>query len=144
MNTLSKFSCGKYLFRTPTMILGFVLLLAFGASQAQARFFWRSHHRSLCVQIAYQTYTSDLIGAGADYTLAKAKATNIPDYGDRREAYREANYEYRDARSEARDQLVARLELCESLGGSRYYPEIDPENFCTPEEIAANPNPCLY
>ena len=49
--------------------------------------------------------------------------------------------EYKEAREEARDQLVARLELCDSLEEDRYYPDIDPEDFCTPEEIAANPNP---
>ena len=60
---------------------------------------------------------------------------------ERSEAFRDAYDEYKEAREEARDQLVARIELCDQLDEERYYPEIDPEDFCTPEEISANPNP---
>jgi len=141
MNTLSKLSCGNSLFKTPTAILGLILLFAIGTSQLQARRVWQLPKRSFCEKVAFQAFTSDLIEASADYTLARAKALNIDDAEARGEAYTEAYEEYLEAREEAGDQLVARLDLCGELEEERYYPEIDPENFCSPEEIAANPNP---
>jgi hypothetical protein len=141
MNALSKFSCGSSLLKTPTAVLGLILFLAITSTQLEARHWWWFPKRSVCEKIAYKTFTSDLIEASADYTLATAKAYNIPDREERGEAFRDAYDEYKEAREEARDQLVARIELCDQLDEERYYPEIDPEDFCTPEEISANPNP---
>lgn len=141
MNTLSKFSCGRSLFGTPAVVVSLILLVTMAGTQLQARRLWWFPKRNACEKVTYQAFTADLIEASADYTLAKAKAFNIDDGEERRDAYMEAYEEYREAREEAGDQLVARLELCGQLDEDRYYPEIDPENFCTPEEIAANPNP---
>lgn len=141
MNALSTYSCGRSLFKTPSAILGLLLILTVSSTQLQAKRWWWLPKRTVCEQIAYKTYTSDLIEAAADYNLAKAKAFNIPDHGDRREAFQEAYDDYVETREESREQLIARLELCDSLDEDRYFPEIDPEDFCTPEEIAADPNP---
>lgn len=141
MNSLSKFSCGSSLLKTPSTILGLLLILIVSSGQAQASRYWWFPKRSICQKIVYQVFTSDLTQASAEYTLAKAKAYNIPDFEERSEAYHEAVEDYIESRNLAREQLVARLELCDRLEEERYYPEIDPDNFCTPEEIAANPNP---
>ena len=126
---------------SPAFLLGLLLLFSLGVAQLQARNGWPSNRRTPCVQVAYKAFTSDLIEAVADYTLAKAKAINIDDDEEREESLEEAMEDYREDRMEAVQQLIARLELCRDLGEDRYYPDIDPENFCTPEEIAANPNP---
>lgn len=123
-------------FALPTL----VLFISVSSTHLDASRWWQPK-RNICEQVAYQAYSADLIEAGGEYTLAKAKALNIADFQDRREAYQDAYDEYREARSEAKDQLVARLELCDQLDEDRYAPDIDPENFCTPDEIAANPNP---
>ena len=141
MSTLSRRSCVHSFSATLSAILGLVLLVTMANSQLEGKSFHRYSRKSVCEKVAYQAFTSDLIEASAEYALAKAKALNIADSSDRSEAYREAHDEYKEARSEAIDQLVARLELCGRLDEDRYYPEIDPDNFCTPEEIAANPNP---
>lgn len=122
-------------------LAGLTVFLYLTGSQLDARFFRWHPQLNGCQQVAYRAYTADLIGASADYALAKAKAMNIPEGAERAAAYQEAYESYWESRAEARDQLIARIDLCDQLDEDSYYPEIEPENFCTPEEIAANPNP---
>jgi len=79
--------------------------------------------------------------AADDFLTAVAKAEMITDASDRREARKEAIEEYRETVELAREQYHARMDLSEVLDEWRYDPEIDPDNFLTPAEIAANPNP---
>ena len=122
-------------------LLGVTITLFLSDLSLSASHNWWYSKEAACERIAYKTYLADLIGASSDYILTKAKALNIDDRDERQEANEEALEGYREARELARDQLVARLELCAKLDEGNYYPDIDPENFCTPEEIAENPNP---
>ena len=94
-----------------------------------------------CVRTARFVYFSDLAAARSDYNLALAKANNEPTADQRREAKIEAGDDYRDAVSGAKEQFRARRDLCHDLGEDRYNPVIDPADFLSVEEIAANPNP---
>lgn len=46
-----------------------------------------------------------------------------------------------EERDLCRERRQAREDLCEQLEEERYDPEIDPENFLSPEDTAADPNP---
>jgi len=90
---------------------------------------------------ARQAHCAEQHEAADDYWLALANANMLPDDDERSEARMEAGEEYWEALAEARERYEARMELSEALDEYRYYPEIDPENFLSPGEIAANPNP---
>jgi hypothetical protein len=77
----------------------------------------------------------------ADYWTAFAACLNIADSGDREECMTEAKDALREAERECRDQFEARNDVCRELGQARYSPEIDPDNFLSPEAAAQNPNP---
>jgi hypothetical protein len=96
---------------------------------------------SPCDGIARLAYHSALSDAGADYWLAMAIANNLPTAAERWEASAEARRDFRSNVAAASEQYEARLDVCDELGGGRYHPEIEPEDFLTPEEAAANPNP---
>ncbi len=94
-----------------------------------------------CTQGAGVLHRSSLVGARSDFMLAIAKANTNADPADRMEAIAEAHDELDEALELADEQLAARLDVCEALDEDRYDPEIDPRNFLSAEEIAANPNP---
>jgi hypothetical protein len=112
MNTLNKFGCNKSLIKTPTAILGLILVLSVAQTRLDARLIWSFHRQSVCEKVAYQTYSrSCLTEISADFSLARAKALNIGDPIKRSQAHHQAAANYRDARSSARDQLIARLDI---------------------------------
>jgi hypothetical protein len=78
-----------------------------------------------------------------DFWIALGNCANLSAAGDRRECETEAGGELRAAYGECGDQFHARQDLCRALGGGPYDPDIDPENFLDPSEIAADPNPLL-
>lgn len=77
-----------------------------------------------------------------DYWIAVGGCKNESDEIERAECKADAEAE-RDEQlnEECPDQKEARLDLCEVLGEGPYDPEIDPANFLSPAETAANPNP---
>lgn len=94
-----------------------------------------------CETTARITLQSALAEARGDYYLSVARGTLIADEDDREEFLEEARTEYREAVSESRDVHEARLDLCDRLEECVYTPNTDPENFVSPAEAAANPNP---
>ena len=80
-----------------------------------------------------------------DYALAAAACFNLSDDEERAECYDDARNDSADARDECGEQLDARLELCDLLGGEQYDPDWSPENFVDPREIGGTvePNPYL-
>ncbi len=67
--------------------------------------------------------------ANADFLEEISKAVNIGDPDDQWEAVLDAFDELDEGLELAMDQFWARLDLCETLGGDIYEPEIDPEDF---------------
>ena len=53
----------------------------------------------------------------------------------------EAFEEKKEARQLCSEQYVARVDICDSLDNQLYTPELDPANFLSPAETAANPHP---
>jgi hypothetical protein len=76
-----------------------------------------------------------------DLYTAKAACINVSDAEERAECFAEADEEGREAQAECREQLVARRELCEALGGGRYDPDFDPASFDDDFEDLTSPNP---
>ncbi len=76
-----------------------------------------------------------------EYWLAIGKCLNLADDEERRACLDEAGAARADARALCAEQFNARGEACELLGEDPYDPEIDPDDFLSPEEAAANPHP---
>src|SRR5262245_4482815 len=76
-----------------------------------------------------------------DFSIAKGNCVNLADTAKRQQCVADA----RDARTEAqqlcRDQSHARQDLCDALGQDPYDPPIHANEFLSPQETAANPNP---
>lgn len=93
--------------------------------------------------ITSYAYHSSVHEAKADYNLALALANNLATKGERNAAKADAIETYREDLDLAREQLNERRELAIALAERRYRPVIDPANFLSPAETAANPNPYL-
>ncbi len=77
----------------------------------------------------------------ADYNVALANANNGPNAATRDRSAKRAKRDYKEAQEEVKAQFAARKKLCHDLDEIRYNPEINPADFLTSEEVAANPNP---
>ncbi|MFG0330388.1 MAG: hypothetical protein ACF8PN_10875 [Phycisphaerales bacterium] len=94
-----------------------------------------------CADSAQLVLQSDLLEARADRWENTAKANTFDDPETRRRILRLIAEQYEEDVELAEAQYQARLDLCELTGEGRYDPDIDPDNFLSPAEIAANPNP---
>ena len=65
----------------------------------------------------------------SEYKIALANATNLTDPALRKQAIADAKDELKSGVQDAHDQYLARLDLCEALGGGPYDPAIDPGQF---------------
>lgn len=114
--------------------LALLALAGLGLPVMDAKVNWQ------CRQAALRALQSDQSQAYADQSIANARALSFP-----KEERDELNEEAREVLNEdlmiAMDRFFARIEVCDGTGETIYDPEIDPDNFCTPEEIAASPNP---
>ena len=98
---------------------------------------------SSCRKVALNTYIAELIESQSDYNFEVAKANTYPDSDERKELVSEARADLKETRAELWERYKARVEVCAGTMEDYYNPEIDPEDFLSPEEIAANPNPFL-
>ena len=76
-----------------------------------------------------------------DYWIAVGKCLNLTDEEERAECLEEAREMRSEDLSLCGEQFEVREEVCDLLGGGPYDPEIDPDDFFSPEEAAENPNP---
>jgi hypothetical protein len=63
--------------------------------------------------------------------------------GGRKDCRHDAIADRQDAGVDCAEQLEARNEICDELGPDAYDPAIDPDDFLSAGEIAADPNPFL-
>ena len=84
-----------------------------------------------CRATASRARKGNLLDARADYWVQLGKCANVSDLGDRVDCVFETFQEYWDRVEEAGEIYEARLDLCTALGGGRYDPEIDPDDFST-------------
>lgn len=80
-----------------------------------------------------------------DLWEARTICENLPDEVERDECFDEAEDEYVENRQLCRDQLDARVDLCEELEEDRYVIELDPADFVAdPLTIGADVTPNSY
>lgn len=94
-----------------------------------------------CIVTARFMHEAGQHDALADYKVALANANNGPTAEARDKAAKRATREHRNALETAKKQFAARKQLCHDLGEIRYNPKINPADFLSPQEIAADPNP---
>ena len=121
----------KYVNVIPRTVLVAVLVAGAGTAWAQ----------SPCDTNARLARQANVQDANEGFWLALANANNLEDAGERSEAFAEAFEERNDALEEAEGIFAWRRHVCAATGESRYDPEIDPDDFLSPAEIVANPNP---
>ena len=90
-----------------------------------------SAHSSTCSASANGALGSCQAGAQSDYLLALAKCVNESDAAGRSACRRQAKADQNDALDQCNAQLSARQQICQSLGGKGWDPEISPANFST-------------
>ncbi len=76
-----------------------------------------------------------------DYFTTVGNCLNLATADATKTCKKSAKHDLADAKDECADQRDARLALCDQLGKAPYDPPIDPANFLSPAETAANPNP---
>lgn len=82
-----------------------------------------------CAKSALKAKLSCKHEAEADFWLTQAYCSTLSDAHERFECHVDAWKTWAEDKQTCKEQLVARLELCEALGGGYYDPEIDPADF---------------
>jgi hypothetical protein len=85
----------------------------------------------ICKQTAKLQKQSAQFELKEELKVSIAACNNIDDADDRSACLKEAREAFAEGRKLAKEQFLARLDLCKKLGGGSYDPEIDPENFST-------------
>jgi hypothetical protein len=85
----------------------------------------------VCKQTAKLQKKAAALELKEDFKVAVATCNNIDDPDERKACLKEAKAAWGEGRALAKQQFLARLDLCEKLGGGSYDPVIDPEDFST-------------
>lgn len=126
-------------FKTPrSLVLAIAVSIALTATSS-----WASddHKTRTCSKIASTAFNACGHDVRDDYWTRIGNCLNTDDRLDKRSCSRDARIELRDDRALCREQKHARRDICDAIGEEAYNPEINPANFLTPAETAANPNP---
>jgi hypothetical protein len=79
--------------------------------------------------------------AHADHAVALGYCFNFPTKEEQKACKVAAKAAFTEAKDECADQLDGRKDFCEAIGPSPYNPQINPADFLSPAETAADPNP---
>ncbi len=91
-----------------------------------------------CSKTAYAALKACQNELKDDYWIAVGNCYNLMDPEERKDCLKDVRGEWRDARPECREQLEARLDICEELGEGPYDPDFADLAFVDP---ASEPNP---
>ena len=99
-----------------------------------------------CSDTARAAFLASKFEAKDDYWIAVGNCRNYSDPETQQECLESAKEDYQEARELSREQLTARLDICDELGEAPYDPVIDPDNFVDFEKVLAKeetfePNP---
>lgn len=83
----------------------------------------------ICRSTARMQLQAAGLEAREDLIVTLAACANMEDRDERLECQAEARAEYGETRALAVQQFLARISLCDKLGGGLYDPEIDPADF---------------
>jgi hypothetical protein len=87
------------------------------------------HAENLCEKSTRAALQSCRSAAESDYQIALGKCDNLADPAARKACRQQALADLKAARADCRDQLAARKDVCDQLGGAPYDPVIAPSNF---------------
>ena len=84
---------------------------------------------NVCAQTTAAALTACKQATLEDYNLALGNCYNVSDAKDKKECFKEAKNDFKDANRECTDQREARQEVCRELGKGPYDPDLDPADF---------------
>jgi hypothetical protein len=90
-----------------------------------------------CSDTARAAFLASKFEAKDDYWIAVGNCRNYSDPETQKECLESAKEDYQEARVLSREQLTARLDICDELGEAPYDPDIDPDNFVDFEKVLA-------
>jgi len=93
---------------------------------------------SKTTQLAFKACQKDIRD---NYLIQLGKCENESDSAAHSTCIAEAKTALREGRQLCGGQREARFDVCNQIGEAAYDPDIHPEDFLTPEQTAANPNP---
>lgn len=96
---------------------------------------------TICSKTTRLAFKACQNGVRDDNFLQLAKCKNETDSDERSACIAEAKSAFREGRQLCGEQREARFDVCDQIGEAAYDPEINPVDFLTPEQTAANPNP---
>ncbi|MCC7141022.1 MAG: T9SS type A sorting domain-containing protein [Candidatus Eisenbacteria bacterium] len=94
-----------------------------------------------CSRTAQSAHRACRFEVQDDFWIQVGKCLQESNPEDRDACLEEAGAAMKDDLALCGEQYEARLEVCEDLGEAAYDPEIEAEDFLSPEEAAADPNP---
>lgn len=95
-----------------------------------------------CSKTAYAALKACQNEVKDDYWIAVGNCYNLWEPEDRKDCLKDVRGEWKDARPECREQLEARLDICEELGEGPYDPDFEGVTFLNPADIdIGNANP---
>lgn len=98
--------------------------------------------KEACSKTAEYSYSACRNEIKDDYWIVLGNCKNISDAEERADCKEDAESEFEEAKELCADQRKARLKLCKDLGGGRYDPQLDPNDFVDPStitDVTANP-----
>jgi len=97
--------------------------------------------QNYCTSTASSQFTACQNEVRDTFYTATAICTNLSDKEERSECSKEASDERKEGNQVCREQRSARRELCQALGGDRYDPDFDPDDFDEDFTDLTHPNP---
>jgi hypothetical protein len=134
---------GRILLKLSSMLA--LTSLALAPAYVSAGQSWYGHgnnrHAAVCSKtsrLAFTACRSDILD---NYFLQLGKCKNVSNADDRAVCMEEAKDTLKEEKQLCGEQLDARLDVCDQVGESAYDPDIQPADFLSPADTAANPNP---
>ena len=101
----------------------------------------RSKHGKFCSGTARTAFAGCNSATRDDFKTALAACQNLADAGARADCGATAKSDRDDAAQTCRDQLHARLDVCDQVGEGRYDPAFAPSDFDADPKQPSQPNP---
>ena len=124
-----------------TPVIYWMVLVATSAVSMPA--YAEDRGKNVCRASTYKIVNSCRLNAREERLQNESTCLNLSDRGERRTCFGSARGAYTEALDDCGSQREARVALCRDFGGGAYDPEINPADFLSPAEAAANPNPYL-
>lgn len=115
-----------------SLVLLMVFLSVFNVKQGWANNGGNDKGGRYCSKTAYAALNACRNEIKDDYWIAVGNCNNLGEPEDRKECLKDVRGEWKDARPECREQLEARLDICDELGEGPYDPDFGELTFVDP------------